>query len=51
MSRTNELIFENDFPTGSNMTGETLKGPNAAERMNYEFFTRLAIHAHSQASI
>jgi hypothetical protein len=42
MKGMGEPIFEYDFPPGSNMIGDILNGPKAAERMEYELFTRLA---------
>ncbi|KAI9879850.1 MAG: hypothetical protein M1830_006873 [Pleopsidium flavum] len=36
--------FEHDFPPGSDMVGEILGGPMAAERMEFELFSRLAVH-------
>jgi hypothetical protein len=37
-----EPVFECDFPPGSDMMGEIREGPKAAERMEYELFSRLA---------
>lgn len=42
MKDAGEPIFEYDFPPGSDMIGDILNGPKAAERMEYELFTRLA---------
>jgi len=42
MKGMGEPIFEYDFPPGSDMIGDILNGPKAAERMEYELFTRLA---------
>lgn len=42
MRGAGEPIFEIDFPPGSDMMGEILKGPKAAERIEYELFSRLA---------
>ncbi len=36
-----EPSFESDFPPGSDMMGEILTAPKAAERMEFELFTRL----------
>ncbi|KAK9335642.1 hypothetical protein V1521DRAFT_463486 [Lipomyces starkeyi] len=36
-----EPIFESDFPDESDMMGEILSGPRAAERMEAELFSRL----------
>jgi hypothetical protein len=37
-----EPVFEHDFPPGSNIMGHILRGPKAAERMEFELFGRLA---------
>lgn len=42
MKGAGEPIFEHDFPAGSDMAGEIRSGPKAAERMEFELFTRLA---------
>ena len=42
MKGAGEPIFEHDFPPGSDMIGEILRGPRAAERMEFELFGRLA---------
>ncbi|KAK9243267.1 HNH endonuclease-domain-containing protein [Lipomyces tetrasporus] len=39
--RVGEPIFETDFPSGSDMVGETLSGPEAVKRMEAELFSRL----------
>lgn len=39
-----EPLYEQDFPPGSDMMGEILAGPKAAERMEFELFDRLAHH-------
>ena len=39
-----EPAHEQDFPPGSDMMGEIQAGPNAAERMEFELFDRLAHH-------
>ncbi|MCJ1256007.1 hypothetical protein MMC24_003826 [Lignoscripta atroalba] len=44
MKGTGEPIFEHDFPPGSDMAGEIRSGPKAAERMEFELFTRLGGH-------
>ncbi|KAK9312703.1 hypothetical protein V1524DRAFT_479035 [Lipomyces starkeyi] len=41
MKANGEPIFEFDFPDGSDMVGEILSGPRAAERMEAELFSRL----------
>jgi hypothetical protein len=35
-------FFEHDFPPGSDMIGHILRGPRAADRMEFELFGRLA---------
>ena len=42
MKGAGEPIFEHDFPPGSDMMGHILRGPRAAERMEFEIFSRLA---------
>ena len=42
MRGAGEPIFEHDFPPGSDMMGQILKGPRAADRMEFELFGRLA---------
>ena len=41
MKGAGEPCFENDFPAGSDMMGEIMSGPKAAERMEFELFGRL----------
>ena len=36
-----EPVLEHDFPSGSDMMGEILSGPNALERLEFELSTRL----------
>jgi hypothetical protein len=36
-----EPRFEHDFPPGSDILGDILYGPKAAERMEFELFNRL----------
>jgi hypothetical protein len=43
MKGAGEPVFEHDFPLGSDMIGSILKGPKAAERMEFELFNRLAV--------
>ena len=38
-----EPIFETDFPPGSDIMGEIMSGPKAAERMEFVLFSRLAV--------
>ena len=42
MRGAGEPVFECDFPPGSDMMGEILSSPMAAERMEFELFSRLA---------
>jgi hypothetical protein len=42
MRGAGEPIFEHDFPPGSDMIGSILRGPKAAERMEFELFNRMA---------
>jgi hypothetical protein len=42
MRGAGEPIFEHDFPPGSGIVGGILSGPKAAERMEFEWFSRLA---------
>lgn len=42
MRGAGESIFEHDFPSGSDMIGNILSGPKAAERMEFKLFNRLA---------
>lgn len=41
MKGAGEPIFEHDFPLGTDVVGEILKGPIPAERMELELFSRL----------
>ncbi len=41
MRGAGEPVFENDFPPGSDVVGEVLSGPKAAERIEFELFSRL----------
>ncbi|KAF8538808.1 HNH endonuclease-domain-containing protein [Trichophaea hybrida] len=43
MRGAGEPVFEIDFPPGSDMMGEIMSGPMAAERMEFELFSRLAV--------
>jgi len=43
MRGAGEPSFEIDFPPGSDMLGEIRGGPKAAERMEFEIFSRLAV--------
>lgn len=47
MRGAGEPIFENDFPPGTDMAGEIRDGPKAAERMEFELFSRFAVHSYS----
>ncbi len=42
MRGAGEPRFEHDFPPGSDIVGDILHGPRAAERMEFELFNRLA---------
>ncbi|KAG9234443.1 hypothetical protein BJ875DRAFT_509595 [Amylocarpus encephaloides] len=42
MKGAGEPIFEHDFPPGSDMVGSIMESPKAAERMEFEMFSRLA---------
>jgi hypothetical protein len=42
MKGAGEPIFEHDFPPGSDIVSDILRGPRAAERMEFELFGRLA---------
>ena len=42
MRGAGEPVFEFDFPPGSDIVGDILSGPKAAERMEFELFNRLA---------
>jgi hypothetical protein len=50
MKGAGEPIFEHDFPPGSDMMGQILKGPRAADRMEFELFGRLAAHVKMDSS-
>lgn len=39
-----EPLSENDYPLGSDMVGDILRGPEGYERMEFELFNRLAMH-------
>ena len=41
MRGVGEPVFEHDFPPGSDIVGDILRGPKAAERMEFELFSRL----------
>ena len=42
MRDAGEPVFEHDFPPGSDIVGDILRGPKPAERMEFELFGRLA---------
>jgi hypothetical protein len=46
MRGAGEPVFENDFPSGSDVVGEILGGPKAAERMEFELLSRLEVHRY-----
>ncbi|PUU75492.1 hypothetical protein B9Z19DRAFT_1102938 [Tuber borchii] len=41
MKGAGEVFFEMDFPPDSDMMGQIMSGPRAAERLEFELFTRL----------
>jgi hypothetical protein len=41
MREAGEPIYEHDYRPGSDIMGEFLAGPKAAERMEFELFHRL----------
>ncbi|OBT73807.1 hypothetical protein VF21_08001 [Pseudogymnoascus sp. 05NY08] len=43
MKGAGEPMFEHDYPPGSDQIGDILKGPKAAERMQFELFSRFAL--------
>jgi hypothetical protein len=49
MKGVGEPLFEHDFPPGSDIIGNILQGPKAAERMEYELFSRFAAQAEVQS--
>jgi hypothetical protein len=51
MKGAGEPIFEYDFPPGSDMVGDILRGPRPAERMEFELFGRLAAQAVGRGGI
>ena len=42
MKAAGEPTFEVDFPPGMDMMADMCRGPKAAERLEFEFFSRLA---------
>lgn len=44
MRGAGEPTFEHDFPPGSDIMGDIIHGAKAAERMEFEIFSRLAVH-------
>jgi hypothetical protein len=44
MKGAGEPRFEHDFPPGSDIVGDILRGPRASERMEFELFNRVAAH-------
>ena len=40
MKGVGEPTFEIDFPAGSDVMGEIMRGPKAGERMEFELFNR-----------
>ena len=47
MKGAGELGFEYDYPPGSDIIGEIMHGPRAAERMEVELFSQLAAYCFS----
>lgn len=45
MKGAGEPVFEHDFPPGSDIIGDILRGPMAADRMEFELFSRFAAQA------
>jgi len=43
MKGASEPVLECDFPPSSDMVGEIMSGPKAADRMEFELFSRLAV--------
>lgn len=41
MKGDGECFFETDFPPGSDIMGKIMRGPRAAERMEFKLFGRL----------
>ena len=41
---TGEPTLDIDFPPGSDIMGEIMEGPKAAERMEFELLNRFASH-------
>jgi hypothetical protein len=50
MKGAGEPIFEHDFPPGSDIIGHILRGPRAADRMEFELFGRLAAQVEIDSS-
>ena len=50
MRGAGEPIFECDFPPGSDIMGEIMSGPRAAELMEFELFSRLAVGDKQKAT-
>ena len=46
MRGAGEPRFEHDFPSGSDVMAEVLTGPKAAERIEFELFSRLSARAN-----
>ncbi|KAF2465657.1 uncharacterized protein BDR25DRAFT_239571 [Lindgomyces ingoldianus] len=44
MKGAGEPRFEHDFPPGSDIVGDILRGPRASERMEFELFSHVAAH-------
>jgi hypothetical protein len=48
MKGVGEPFFEHDFPPGSDVVGQILKGPKSAKRMEAELFGRLAVQIEEE---
>ena len=42
INSTKEPVFEHDFPPGSDMISSILKGPKAAQRIEFGVFNHMA---------
>jgi len=50
MRGAGEPAFEHDFPPGSDIVGDILRGPMAAERMEFELFGRFAAQGYTEVA-
>ena len=44
MKGAGEPTYEHEFPPGSDIMGDIINGSKAAERMEFEISSRLAVH-------